>query len=68
MAQVSALCVPGAKIVELCEQGDKLIEEEIERVYRGKKVAKGTICHDPSLVRSCRPCFHDRAWLGRGPD
>jgi curved DNA binding protein len=34
--------VPGAKIVELCEQGDKLIEEEIEKVYRGKKVAKGS--------------------------
>jgi curved DNA binding protein len=42
LAQVSALCVPGAKIVELCEQGDKLIEEEIEKVYRGKKVAKGS--------------------------
>jgi len=41
LAQVAALCVPGAKIVELCEQGDKLMEEEIEKVYRGKKVPKG---------------------------
>lgn len=39
---VSKLCVPGAKIVEVCQQGDKLMEEEISKVYRGKKVTKGT--------------------------
>jgi methionine aminopeptidase len=42
LAEVSKLCVPGAKIVEVCEQGDKFIEEEIAKVYRGKKVTKGT--------------------------
>ena len=38
---MSKLCVPGAKIVEVCQQGDKLLEDEISKVYRGKKVTKG---------------------------
>lgn len=38
---MSKLCVPGAKIVDVCEKGDKLLEEEIAKVYRGKKVTKG---------------------------
>ena len=40
---VSKLCVPGAKIAEICQQGDKLMEEEIAKVYRGKKVNKGML-------------------------
>lgn len=31
----------GAKILTLCEKGDKLLEEEISKVYKGKKIAKG---------------------------
>ncbi|KAL2270363.1 hypothetical protein VTJ83DRAFT_2547 [Remersonia thermophila] len=41
LAEVSKLIVAGSKIVDICEQGDKLIEEEISKVYRGKKVVKG---------------------------
>lgn len=41
LAAVSKLIVPGAKIVDICEKGDKLLEEEIAKVYRGKKVTKG---------------------------
>ncbi|CAM1505553.1 Fc.00g111900.m01.CDS01 [Cosmosporella sp. VM-42] len=41
LAEVSKLVVPGAKIVDLCQQGDKLIEEEVAKVYRGKKINKG---------------------------
>ncbi|KAM5379552.1 hypothetical protein ACJZ2D_003900 [Fusarium nematophilum] len=41
LAEVSKLVVPGAKIVTICQQGDKLIEEEIAKVYRGKKINKG---------------------------
>ncbi|KAL2017020.1 hypothetical protein VTK56DRAFT_2664 [Thermocarpiscus australiensis] len=41
LAEVSKLCVAGAKIVDICEKGDKLIEEEIAKVYRGKKINKG---------------------------
>jgi ERBB-3 binding protein len=33
--------VPGAKIVDICEKGDKLLEEEVAKVYRGKKITKG---------------------------
>jgi methionine aminopeptidase len=42
LAEVSKLCVPGAKIVEICQKGDKLIEDEVAKVYRGKKVTKGS--------------------------
>ncbi|KAJ4304112.1 hypothetical protein N0V88_001722 [Collariella sp. IMI 366227] len=41
LADVSKLCVPGAKIVDICEKGDKLIEEELTKVFRGKKITKG---------------------------
>ncbi|KAK4190418.1 peptidase M24, structural domain-containing protein [Podospora australis] len=41
LAEVSKLCVPGSKIVDICEKGDKLIEEEVAKVYRGKKITKG---------------------------
>lgn len=49
LADVSKLCVAGAKIVDLCEQGDKLIEEELAKVYRGKKITKGVL-----YLGSCR--------------
>jgi len=38
---VSAWCVEGANIVELCEKGDKLLEDEVSKVYKGKKIIKG---------------------------
>ncbi|KAK3940516.1 peptidase M24, structural domain protein [Diplogelasinospora grovesii] len=41
LAEVSKLCVAGEKIITICEKGDKLLEEEIAKVYRGKKVTKG---------------------------
>jgi methionine aminopeptidase len=43
LAEVSKLCVAGAKVVDLCEKGDKLIEEELSKVYRGKKITKGVL-------------------------
>ncbi|ORY13294.1 hypothetical protein BCR34DRAFT_481188 [Clohesyomyces aquaticus] len=41
LQEVTGWCVEGASIVELCERGDKLLEEEVSKVYKGKKVAKG---------------------------
>ncbi|KAF2195471.1 hypothetical protein K469DRAFT_722697 [Zopfia rhizophila CBS 207.26] len=41
LQEVAGWCVEGANIVELCERGDKLLEEEVSKVYKGKKVAKG---------------------------
>lgn len=31
----------GAKILELCEKGDKMLDAEVGKVYKGKKVPKG---------------------------
>jgi curved DNA binding protein len=41
LAEVSKLCVAGEKIIDICQKGDKLIEEEVAKVYRGKKILKG---------------------------
>ncbi|KAK3399124.1 peptidase M24, structural domain-containing protein [Sordaria brevicollis] len=41
LAEVSKLVAAGEKIVTICEKGDKLIEEELAKVYRGKKITKG---------------------------
>ena len=34
-------CTEGAKIVEICQKGDKLLDEEIAKVYKGKSISKG---------------------------
>ena len=34
-------CVEGAQIVEICQKGDQMFEEELSKVYKGKKIAKG---------------------------
>jgi ERBB-3 binding protein len=39
---VKLLCVPNANLLELCEKGDSLLEEETAKVYKGKKISKGT--------------------------
>lgn len=52
LAAVAELCVPGAKIVDVCQKGDKLIEEETAKVYRGKKVTKGM---PPACAREPAP-------------
>ncbi|PGH15466.1 DNA-binding protein, 42 kDa [Helicocarpus griseus UAMH5409] len=44
-------CVEGAKIVEICEKGDKLLDEEVAKVYKGKKVPKG-ISHPTTVSPS----------------
>lgn len=37
LAEVSKLIVPGEKIVTICEKGDKLLEEEVSKVYAKTK-------------------------------
>ncbi|KAM0434422.1 hypothetical protein ACHAPT_003518 [Fusarium lateritium] len=65
LAEVSKLVVPGAKIVDICQQGDKLIEEEIAKVYRGKKINKGfshpTTVSPASYVTPYTPLTSDEA-------
>lgn len=41
LAAVKELCVAGEKISDICGKGDQLLEEEISKVWRGKKVSKG---------------------------
>ncbi|KAI4741867.1 Creatinase/aminopeptidase [Aureobasidium sp. EXF-12298] len=48
---VTGWCTEGAKIVEVCEKGDQLLEEEIAKVYKGKKIAKG-IAHPTTVSPS----------------
>ncbi|KXT04048.1 hypothetical protein AC578_4925 [Pseudocercospora eumusae] len=38
---VSAWCTEGTKIIEICQRGDKLLEDEVAKVYKGKKITKG---------------------------
>ncbi|KNA96873.1 methionyl aminopeptidase [Fusarium oxysporum f. sp. lycopersici 4287] len=65
LAEVSKLVVPGAKIVDICQQGDKLIEEEVAKVYRGKKINKGfshpTTVSPSSYVTPYTPLTSDEA-------
>lgn len=52
LASVSALCVAGAKIVEVCQKGDELLAEEIAKVYKGnKKLSKG-VAHPTTVSPS----------------
>ncbi|KAI3543368.1 DNA-binding protein [Colletotrichum simmondsii] len=65
LAAVAELIKPGEKIVTICEKGDKLIEEELAKVYRGKKVNKGfshpTTISPASFVTPYTPLTTDEA-------
>jgi len=36
-------CVEGETILSICERGDKLLDEEVGKVYKGKKILKGAL-------------------------
>ncbi|THY51714.1 Creatinase/aminopeptidase [Aureobasidium pullulans] len=48
---VTGWCTEGAKIVDVCEKGDQLLDEEIAKVYKGKKIAKG-VAHPTTVSPS----------------
>ncbi|KAI4107192.1 MAG: hypothetical protein L6R37_001769 [Teloschistes peruensis] len=48
---VSGWCVEGAKVLSICQRGDKLLNEEIAKVYKGKKITKG-ISHPTTVSPS----------------
>ncbi|KGO65570.1 Winged helix-turn-helix transcription repressor DNA-binding [Penicillium italicum] len=62
---VAALCVEGEKIVEICQKGDKLLDEEVAKVYKGKKIVKGishpTTVSPSSYVTPYTPLVSDAA-------
>lgn len=39
--------------MEICQKGDQLLDEEIAKVYKGKKINKGKFLFFPSL-NGCR--------------
>jgi len=41
LVDVKKLCTEGAKILEICQKGDKLLEDQVAKVYKGKKISKG---------------------------
>ncbi|KAG0647493.1 Curved DNA-binding [Hyphodiscus hymeniophilus] len=65
LEEVTKLCVAGEKIVTICEKGDKILDEEIAKVYRGKKVSKGpahpTTVSPSSFVTPYTPLNSDEA-------
>ncbi|KAI1090872.1 Creatinase/aminopeptidase [Rostrohypoxylon terebratum] len=64
LAAVSKLCVAGEKIVSICQQGDKLIDDEVSKVYRTTKL-KGfshpTTVSPSSYVTPYTPLTSDNA-------
>ncbi|KAI9879462.1 MAG: Curved DNA-binding protein (42 kDa protein) [Pleopsidium flavum] len=48
---VTGWCVEGEKILAICQKGDKLLDEEVAKVYKGKKISKG-ISHPTTVSPS----------------
>ncbi|KAH9906380.1 Creatinase/aminopeptidase [Xylariomycetidae sp. FL2044] len=64
LAAVSQLCVAGEKIVEICRKGDKLMEDEVSKVYRTTKYkgfAHPTTVSPASYVTPYTPLSTDAA-------
>ncbi|KAI0128874.1 peptidase M24, structural domain-containing protein [Xylariales sp. AK1849] len=64
LAAVSKLCVAGEKIVTICEKGDKLIEEEVSKVYaktKFKGFSHPTTVSPASFVTPYTPLTSDEA-------
>jgi len=49
LQDVLGLCIEGETIISVCEKGDKILEEETSKVYKGKKILKGK----KSFLQSC---------------
>jgi curved DNA binding protein len=41
LTPITGWCTEGAKIVEICQKGDKLLDDEVAKVYKGKSITKG---------------------------
>ncbi|KAI1335748.1 peptidase M24, structural domain-containing protein [Xylariaceae sp. FL0016] len=62
LAAVTKLCVAGEKIVTICQKGDKLIEDEVAKVYRTTKLkgfAHPTTVSPASFVTPYTPLTTD---------
>jgi hypothetical protein len=60
LVKVKQACVPGANILQICQQGDSLLEEETSKVYKGKKIPKGSLCKlEEKFAENSRNRFSD---------
>ncbi|KAL8822751.1 MAG: hypothetical protein Q9191_006518 [Dirinaria sp. TL-2023a] len=48
---VTAWCTEGANILSICKKGDEMLEAEVGKVYKGKKITKG-ISHPTTVSPS----------------
>jgi len=53
---VAAGCIVGKSIADLCEQGDKIIQEKLAGVFKGKKIEKGVAF--PTCISTNNCCGH----------
>jgi hypothetical protein len=53
LAEVSKLVVPGEKIVDICAKGDKLLEQEVSKVFAKTKF-KGEFLPGHDWLLKCR--------------
>ncbi|KAI9725137.1 MAG: Curved DNA-binding protein (42 kDa protein) [Chrysothrix sp. TS-e1954] len=60
---VTGWCQEGTKILEICQKGDALLNEEVSKVYKGKKISKGlshpTTVSPDSFVTPYTPLVSD---------
>jgi len=56
LEKVISKCLPDANIAEVCAFGDKLIEEELHKVYNKKKLEKGLAF--PTCISCNEVCGH----------
>ncbi|KAK8055935.1 curved DNA-binding protein [Apiospora rasikravindrae] len=64
LAEVSKLCVAGEKIVTICEKGDKLLADEVAKVYaklKNKGFAHPTTVSPSAFVTPYTPLTSDEA-------
>ncbi|QKX57894.1 uncharacterized protein TRUGW13939_05014 [Talaromyces rugulosus] len=63
LESVTGWCLEGSKIIEICQKGDQLLDEEIAKVYKGKKISKGvghpTTVSPSSFVTPYTPLVSD---------
>ena len=50
LVKVKEACVAGANLLEICQKGDALLEEETGKVYKDKKTTKGCVRRDEKLI------------------
>jgi len=67
---VMSKCKPGAKIVELCEAGDKFVEDQCAKIYNHKKTSKGIgfpMCVSPNtMIGHFSPLQDEKAEIKAG--